>query len=245
MSTAVILCGGKGSRLYPYTVVMPKPMLPIGNMPIVEIISRQLNYYGFDDVVVSLGHNTHIIKHFLEGISGDPGLPKYRFVEESEPLGTAGPVGLLEEAPDNFLVMNGDILTNVALDEFFKFHLDKQAAFSICIRSTNYTLPFGSVEIDSDNNVKRFVEKPKIELLDNIGIYAYSQKALEYVKPNTQLYVNDLVQQLVEAGEKVCSYLDTSPYYWIDIGSHADYDKANFDLNNVISEFPYLKDIKS
>lgn len=241
----MILCGGKGTRLYPYTVVMPKPMLPIGNMPIVEIIARQLKFYGFEDVVVSLGHNAHIIKHFLEGMSGRKGLPEFRFVEETEPLGTAGPVGILDANFENIIVMNGDILTNVDIGEFFKFHLEKKAILSICIRSTSYTLPFGSIEIDQENNVKKFIEKPKIDLFDNIGIYAYSRKALNLIPKNKPLYVNDLVQQLVDSGEKVCAYLDSNPYYWIDIGSHADYDKANMDMNEVIKNFPYLKDLRN
>ena len=226
---AVILAGGKGTRLLPYTIVIPKPMLPIAGIPIIEIISRQLNYYGFDDVSVSLGHLSEMIKVYLTG--------------KEKAKGTAGPIKELGISAENFVVMNGDILTNINLKNLYEFHYENNAALTIAVRNTSYQLPFGAVTINSKNEVTNFEEKPKIELIDNIGAYVYSQRALTFMAKNEKIDVNTLVLRLLEAGEKVLAFLNVGPYYWIDIGTHADYEKANDELNGLLSEFPFLKGV--
>jgi len=240
---AVILAGGKGTRLLPYTIVIPKPMLPIAGIPIIEIISRQLNYYGFDDVTISLGHLSEIIKVYLMGKDADPGFPTFSYHIEETAKGTAGPIRELGVLAENFVVINGDILTNINLRELHEFHCENDAALTIAVRNTSYQLPFGAVTINSKNEVTNFEEKPKLELLDNIGAYVYSQRALTFIQDNEKVDVNDLVLRLIQAGEKVCAFLNVGPYYWIDIGTHADYEKANNELNGLLSEFPFLKGI--
>jgi len=241
---AVILAGGKGTRLLPYTIVIPKPMLPIAGIPIIEIISKQLNFYGFTDVTISLGHLSEMIKVFLSGKIGKVGFPTFSYHIETEPKGTAGPIKELGVSSENFVVMNGDILTNINLKNLYDFHIEKQATLTIAVRNTSHQLPFGAVTVNQNNEVINFEEKPKISLIDNIGAYVYSQRALAFIKENEKIDVNTLVLRLIEAGEKVCAYLNVGPYYWIDIGTHADYEKANEELEEFLSEFPFLKDIK-
>ena len=240
---AVILAGGKGTRLLPYTIVIPKPMLPIAGIPIIEIISRQLNYYGFDDVSVSLGHLSEMIKVYLTGKEAEPGFPTFSYHIEEKAKGTAGPIKELGISAENFVVMNGDILTNINLKNLYEFHYENNAALTIAVRNTSYQLPFGAVTINSKNEVTNFEEKPKIELIDNIGAYVYSQRALTFMAKNEKIDVNTLVLRLLEAGEKVLAFLNVGPYYWIDIGTHADYEKANDELNGLLSEFPFLKGV--
>ena len=240
---AVILAGGKGTRLLPYTIVIPKPMLPIAGIPIIEIISRQLSYYGFDDVSISLGHLSEMIKVYLKGKEAEPGFPTFSYHIEEKAKGTAGPIKELEISAENFVVMNGDILTNINLKNLYEFHYENNAALTIAVRNTSYQLPFGAVTINSKNEVTNFEEKPKIELIDNIGAYVYSQRALTFMAKNEKIDVNTLVLRLLEAGEKVLAFLNVGPYYWIDIGTHADYEKANDELNGLLSEFPFLKGV--
>ena len=240
---AVILAGGKGTRLLPYTIVIPKPMLPIAGIPIIEIISKQLDFYGFDDVTISLGHLSEMIKVFLTGKIGEPGFPTFSYHIETEAKGTAGPIKELKVDSENFVVMNGDILTNINLKKLYDFHCENHAALTIAVRNTSHQLPFGAVTVNEKNEVINFEEKPKIELMDNIGAYVYSQRALTFMEENEKIDVNTLILRLIEAGEKVCAFLNVGPYYWIDIGTHADYEKANDELNGLLSEFPFLKGI--
>jgi NDP-sugar pyrophosphorylase family protein len=237
---AVILAGGKGTRLLPYTIVIPKPMLPIAGIPIIEIIARQLKYYGFDDVTISLGHLSGMIKIFLEGKLEDNSFPLFKYHEENEPRGTSGPIKELGIESDNFVVMNGDILTNINLKKLFDFHVQKKATLTIGVRKTSHKLPFGSVTIGTNDQVTNFEEKPNIEIVDNIGSYVYSQRALSYIDVGEKIDVNTLVLRLIEAGEIVCAFMNEGPYYWIDIGTHADYEKANEELHKILQDFPFL-----
>ena len=237
---AIILAGGKGTRLLPYTIVVPKPMLPIDGMPIVEIIARQLKYFGFDDVSVSLGHLSGVIQFFLESKKEDVGLPKFTFHTESAPLGTSGPVKSINPEDEDFLVINGDILTSMNFSNLFEEHKASEASLTISARKTIYTLPLGSLEIDPNGFIVDFQEKPKLELIDNIGVYIYTKKALRYIQKDEKIDINILTRRLLDAGEKVFAYRDDGPYFWIDIGTHADYEKANEEFSNIKSNFPFL-----
>ena len=238
---AIILAGGKGTRLLPYTIVIPKPMLPIGDIPIIEIISRQLKFYNFNNVTISLGYHAEMIRHFLAEKITDQGLPKFDFFVEDIPLGTSGPVKAISPLSENFLVINGDILSTINLDELFREHCESSAALTIAIRQTDYKLPLGSIEIDHENNVVGFKEKPTLRFLDNIGAYVYNRKVLDYINEGEHIDVNTLTNRLITRGEKVSVFRSDGLYFWIDIGTHADYEKANHEFLRVSDKMPFLK----
>jgi NDP-sugar pyrophosphorylase family protein len=225
--------------------VIPKPLLPIGGIPIIEIICRQLGYYGFAKVSVSLGHLSEVLEIFLKGIKGRPGIPKLSFHKELEPLGTSGPVREIGVSAENFLVINGDVLTTMDLASIMKSHLENRAVLTIGARKTEYELPFGSLELDGQNSVTRFVEKPRLELIDNIGVYVYNKKALNFINPGEKIDVNILTNRLLQCGERVHAFRFDGPYFWIDIGTHADYEKANREFVEIRDMFPFLKGVNN
>ena len=243
MAKAIILAGGKGTRLLPYTIVVPKPMLPIGDIPIIEIISRQLKFYGFDEVVISLGHLSGVIKFFLESKTGDPGLPLFSYYTEHKALGTSGSIKAIDLEEEDFLVINGDILTTLNMREMLDAHRSRGALFTIGTRKTEYQLPLGSITLNDEGYVTEFAEKPTFEFMDNIGAYVYSKKVLEYIGPDEQIDVNILVQRLLSDHQKVLAYRSDGPYFWIDIGTHADYEKANNEFHKIEDQFPFLRGV--
>jgi NDP-sugar pyrophosphorylase family protein len=240
MNRAIILAGGKGTRLLPYTIVVPKPMLPIGEIPIIEIIARQLFYYGFSEVTISLGHLSGLIQTFLESKKNEKGFPSFHFVQENSPLGTSGPIKAINPTEDNFLVINGDILTTLNMRDMYDRHIKEKACLTVGVRLTEYQLPLGSITVDQNANITNFIEKPVVTHLDNIGAYVYSSRALEFVKPNEKIDVNILIERLIQSKEKVIAFRSDGPYYWIDIGTHADYEKANSNFSTIVKSMPFL-----
>jgi NDP-mannose synthase len=238
--TAIVLAGGKGVRLKPYTLAFPKPMLPVGEMPILEIILRQLKFHGFDKVVLSLGYMNEIIISYFETKNNADYLPKIEYYVEDSPLGTSGPIKAINPTDDSFLVMNGDILTNLDFTQMFQYHLDSKSDFTVAVRPTKHVLKYGIVEFDKSNNVKEFKEKPVLNFFDNVGIYIYNRENLKFIKPKVEYGVNTLVKSLLKDKNNVKSYYTEDEYYWIDIGSHGDYEKANKDFKNIKKKFPFL-----
>jgi NDP-sugar pyrophosphorylase family protein len=242
MANAIILAGGKGTRLLPYTIVMPKPMLPIGEIPIIEIISRQLYFHGFADVTVSLGHLSGIIELFLESKSQKEGMPKFHFFLEENPLGTSGPIKAINPDSDNFMVVNGDILTTLDMRKMWEKHIADNAILTVGVRATEYKLPLGAITVDDNWHITKFEEKPIINYLDNIGAYVYSKRVLEYMQPGERIDVNILIERLLAADEQVLAFRSDGPYFWIDIGTHADYEKANLQFSSLKDVMPFLKE---
>ena len=239
---AAILAGGKGTRLLPYTIVIPKPMLPVGNIPVIEIIARQLKYHGFDQVTISLGHMSGVIENFLKSHSNTQILPEFSFFQEKAPLGTSGAVPYLFDSQDeDLLVINGDVICTLDMSEMFRRHKERNSILTLGIRKTSHTLPLGSVTLDEKGYVKKFEEKPTLAFLDNIGVYAYSRRIKDYINDAERIDVNFLVDRLISAGEKVDTFLSEGLYYWIDIGTHADYEKANKEIDGILGEMPYMK----
>ena len=245
MPRAIVLAGGKGTRLLPYTVVIPKPMLPIGEIPIIEIISRQLKFHGFNEVTVSLGHLSGVIEHYLETKANVSGIPNFEYFLEQSPLGTSGPIKAISPSEDNFLVVNGDILTTLNMSEMWAEHIKEAAALTVGIRKTEYKLPLGSITVDNNSLVTNFEEKPTVTYLDNIGAYVYSKRALEYMEEGERIDVNILIERLIKAKEKVLAFRSDGPYFWIDIGTHADYEKANLEFTELRKSMPFLEEMES
>ncbi len=239
MKRAIVLAGGKGTRLHPYTVVFPKPMLPIGGAPILDTILRQLHHFGFDRVTLSLGYMAGLVQSYFEGEVAD-GIPTLDYYVEKKPLGTSGPVKAIEPEDEDFLVMNGDILSTLNLADLYDFHQRSGAILTLAVRKADYQLPLGIIEFDDDGTVREFREKPTVTHFDNVGIYIYNRRVLSYMKPDERCDVNFLVKDLIAAGEKVAAFHSQEPYYWIDIGRHGDFDKATEEFDKIREAFPFL-----
>lgn len=218
---AVILAGGKGTRLAPYTLVFPKPLMPLGETPILEIVIRQLVRRGFEEVTLAVGHLAQLIEsYFGDGARFDV---KIRYSREDRPLGTAGPLAAVGDLDEPFLVMNGDILTTLDYGSFLADHVESGAAASVATFRRAYTVDFGVVETDGERIVG-YIEKPETTCDVSMGINALSPHVLERIRPGERLDMPDLLLQLIGAGEEVRSV----PFEgrWLDIGRHDDFAAA-------------------
>ncbi len=232
---AVILAGGKGTRLAPYTTVFPKPLVPLGHRPILDIIVRQLAYYGFTDIVLTVGYLAELIQAYFQ--TANESLPDVRltYVKEREPLGTAGSLGLVEGLDEAFLVMNGDVLTSLNYAEMVAFHRDRGNALTIGIYDKAIPIDLGVIEMDAAGNVIGYLEKPVKHYPISMGIYVYEPAVLRYIKRGEHLDFPELVARLLAAGERVMGYTCTD--YWLDIGNPGDYQRAQEQFERMPEKF--------
>jgi NDP-sugar pyrophosphorylase family protein len=230
---AMILAGGMGTRLFPYTTVLPKPIMPIGEYSIIEIIIRQLKYYGFDDITISLGYLGDIVKAYLQD-GGKFGV-RINYVTEDEPLGTAGPLKKLSLCQLNkpILLMNGDILSDINYKELYEYHIKNKADFTIAAYNKEYKLQLGYLKTES-NKVIDYIEKPVNNYTISMGIYILEPYVISVVEKYCRMDVPDLVKELINKNMKVLTY-DFNKY-WLDLGTHLEYQKAT-------DEFEKYKDV--
>lgn len=221
---AVILAGGKGTRLAPYTTIFPKPLVPLGHRPILDIIVRQLAYYGFRDIVLTLGHLAELIQAYFSNCNGAFSQINISYVREKEPLGTAGSLGLVPGLNHTFLVMNGDILTSLDYSKLIDYHHEKKGILTIGMHSKRLRLDLGVIETDAEGILTGYLEKPEKTYPVSMGIYVYEPSVLDYIEPNEYLDFPDLVLRLLENGEKVVGY--PCDDFWMDIGRKEDYIQA-------------------
>jgi len=226
---AVILAGGKGRRLRPYTTVLPKPLMPIGDYPILEVILRQLDRCGFDEVIISTGYLHEIICAYLK-TSTDIDL-KIRYSHETTPLGTIAPLHLIDGLEDDFLVMNGDILTDLDYLKFMEYHKKSGGLATIAAYQRDVNIDFGVLKRDENSKITEFIEKPTYHFDVSMGIYAFRKEILEHVPENEHFGFDNLMYTLIDEKKDVFSY----PYdgYWLDIGRPDDYERSieEFDKN--------------
>jgi len=234
---AVILAGGRGTRLLPYTVVFPKPMLPVGGQPIIQTIVTQLAKAGFRDIVISLGYLGDMIELFFREKKNCPAGVQIRYVRESEPLGTAGALSLIGDLSENFLVVNGDILSSLCYREMYEYHLKKKSILTVAVGRKEVSINLGVLTLDANEKVTKFEEKPTYFFSDNMGIYVYSREAVRYLEKNKRTDVNILIQRLIDDQKPVYGFRSNEPYYWIDIGQHAEYEKANIEFEKHKEKF--------
>lgn len=221
---AVILAGGRGTRLAPYTTVLPKPLMPIGQYPILEVILRQLRGAGFERAEIATGYLSQLIEsYFGDGSRLD--IPVSYHKEES-PAGTAGPLVLMEDAlEDNFLVMNGDVLTDLDFCRLFTEHCSSGAALTAATCERTVTLGLGAIIRNSDGGVVDYLEKPTYHFECSAGIYVMHRRALQYIARKRPFDLPDLFKALISAGEDVETYPIEG--FWLDIGTPEDYQQAN------------------
>lgn len=223
---AVILAGGKGTRLKPYTISLPKPLVPIGELPIIEIIIRQLAKYGFDHITITVNHMAEIIKAYCG--DGSKWNVKIDYSLEDKPLSTMGPLKLIKDLPEDFLVMNGDVLTDLDLEKFYNNHVTNKNIFTISAYARLQKVDYGVLEVGSDNELVNFVEKPITQYNVSMGVYMASKKILEFI-PENQLYGFDhLMIDLIKFNQPATVRIHKG--YWLDIGRPDDYEKACDDM---------------
>ena len=230
---AVILAGGKGTRLSPYTKVLPKPLMPIGDMPILEVILRQIKLAGIDDVVLTVGHLSELLRTFFQDGSRLGLNISYNY--EDSPLGTAGPIAFVPNLEETFLVMNGDVLSTLPLRELLQFHRENNAIATIATHHRRVKVDLGVIQWDGDARVTGYIEKPTYDYSVSMGIYVFEPKVLSYIPKGEYYDFPDLVKKLIGVGEKVVGYRFDG--YWQDLGRPDDYESAAQDFDQMRSQF--------
>jgi NDP-mannose synthase len=218
---AVILAGGKGTRLHPYTLVLPKPLMPIGDVSILEVVLLQLASRGCTHVTLAVGYLSDLIRAVV-GDGRRYGLT-IEYSVESEPLGTAGPIGLVTGLDGTFLVMNGDILTDIDYGALAARNRAEGALCTVAVFQKNVKIDLGVLDINGDI-VVGYTEKPTLSYSVSSGIYAFDARALKYIPPNRPFDLPDLVRTIIAANEKVVAYRFGGA--WLDLGSPDDYTRA-------------------
>jgi len=222
---AVIMAGGFGIRLRPLTEDLPKPMLPVGNRPLLELIIEQLRQAGIQRVNITTHYKAEkITKHFGDGRAFGVEL---NYVSEDRPLGTAGALGLIERSQEPLLVINGDILTRVDFRAMLTYHQEHGADLTVAVRQYDLQVPYGVVECDG-SAVRRLSEKPLLSFFVNAGIYLLQPSVYRYIPDGERFDMTDLIQQLLNESRPVVSFPVLE--YWLDIGELADYQQAQKDL---------------
>ena len=219
---AIILAGGLGTRLKPYTHALPKPLMPVGEYPILEIVIRQLASAGFDRITLAVNHQADIIKAYFQ--DGSKWGVKIDYSLETKRLGTMGPLHLIDDLPDHFLVMNGDILTDVNYKELFDEHESSTASFTISSSLRESKIDYGVLEVDEKNFLKGFSEKPSQKFQVSMGVYMLSRSICDLIPNDTYFGFDELMLEMLDADLEVA----VRPFagYWLDIGRPDDYETA-------------------
>jgi len=231
---AVILAGGRGKRLLPYTTVFPKPLMPIGHRPVLDIIIQQLAGYGFHDIVLSVGYLAELIQAYFENSNGRNYDVRLTYIRENRPMGTAGSLRLIPGLTETFMVMNGDVLTSLDYSDLVAWHHKKQAVLTIATCRKTVNVDLGVIETTSDGTLLAYHEKPRQAYTVSMGIYVYEPAVLQFIEPGVYLDFPELVLRLLERGQRVVAY----PFdgYWLDIGREEDYLRAR-------QQFHQLEDV--
>lgn len=220
---AVVMAGGEGTRLRPYTQVIPKPLLPVGEKPILEIVVMQLRNEGFEDLIITTGYHGDLIKAYFQ--DGQRFGVKITYTSETEKMGTVGALSLIQEPiTEPFLVINGDVLTDLSLCRFMDSHLASGAILTLSLVKFRLDIPYGVVK-KSGNLFQSIEEKPRVFFDVAGGIYGFTPKVLEYIPPATSMDFPALIKLLKSHGEPVGCYEVVD--YWKDVGIPEDFTSVN------------------
>lgn len=230
---AVILAGGQGTRLRPYTTFFPKPLMPIGEMPILEVLLRQMRRAGVSDVTLTVNHLAEMLRMFFQDGS-NLGL-NIDYSTEDFPLGTAGPLSLLEGLDETFFVSNGDILSTIDMESLLAYHRQHGAVATIATHRRDIKIDLGVIQCNSQGFVTDYIEKPTYNFYVSMGIYIFEPGVLKHIPYAEYFDFPELVLKLIAEGEQVVSY----PFdgYWKDLGRPDDYEQAVVDFEQMRSLF--------
>lgn len=221
----VVLAGGRGRRLEPYTSVLPKPLMPIGNRSILELVVDQLAASGFRNLTFSVGYLSHLIRAVFENGAGEG--VDITYVKEIEPLGTAGPLRLVTGLDETFLVMNGDLLTTLEYSALLDHHLECGNVLTIAAHRRKVQTDYGVLHLGHAGDplrISAYEEKPEMSMNVSMGVYVLEPETLDYIPPGGPFDFPHLVQALLKAGLKVGAFVHDG--LWLDIGRHEDYEQA-------------------
>lgn len=219
---AVVLAGGKGTRLAPYTTVLPKPLMPIGGVAILDLVLRRIASAGFGPVTISVGHLAELIRAYV-GDGSRYGIP-IELRQETEPLGTAGPLALVPGLDRTFLLTNGDVLTDLDFGRLLDVHRAHGGAATIAAMRRAIRIESGVLETDAHGRLVAYTEKPSIETIVSLGIYLLEPEVLRWIDAGERLDLPELVARLLDAGRRVQCYFHEG--HWFDIGCEAEYREA-------------------
>jgi NDP-sugar pyrophosphorylase family protein len=219
---AVVLAGGKGTRLAPYTKILPKPLMPIDDMPILEIMLRQMKRAGVDEVILTVGYLSELLMAFFQ--NGERLGLKIEYSFETQPLGTAGPLSLIKGLDETFLVTNGDVLTTLDIRELVKTHQKSGAIATIAAHERRVKIDLGVIQFNGNDEVMGYIEKPTYDFSVSMGIYVFEPEVLAYIPYHEYFDFPNLVLRLLENRERVMGYRYDG--YWMDLGRPDDYEQA-------------------
>ena len=222
MSRAVILAGGRGTRLHPFTITLPKPLVPIGDQPILEIVIAQLIDHGFSHITLAVNHQAEIIRAYFG--DGERWNVKIDYSLENKPLGTMAPLRLIRDLPDDFLVMNGDVLTDLRFDRLLDEHIRGRQLFTISAARREQTIDYGVLQIGPDGYLSGFQEKPKIPYSVSMGVYCVNKKVLDWIPGGEAFGFDQLMLKMIAEQHRVRTVVHDG--YWLDIGRPDDYRQA-------------------
>ncbi len=227
---AVILAGGKGTRLRPYTTTLPKPLMPVGDRPILNLVMDGLRAAGVERVTLAVNHMAEVIMAFFG--SGEKFGLRIDYSVEDKPLGTIAPLKLIKDLPENFIVMNGDTLTDIDYVALYEAHIDSARPLTIATHRRQVKVDFGVLEVDeASGSVASFREKPTNHFEVSMGVYVFNRSLLERVPDDEPYGLDDLVLGMLQDGQPINAYRFDG--YWLDIGRPDDYDRANEDVEGL------------
>ena len=214
-NAVVIMAGGKGTRLDPYTKILPKPLIPIGDMPIVERIINRFHEYGCQSFHMTVNYKKNMIKAYFNEIDKAYSV---EYIDEEKPLGTAGSLYLLKDKiKDTFFLSNCDILIDGDYAEMLRHHKKQKAKITLITSLKNYVIPYGVIEIDDNSDVNKMIEKPEYNFLVNTGMYILEPEVFEDIPENKFFHITELINDYIQKGEKIAVY-PVSEGAWLDMG---------------------------
>ncbi|WP_433595876.1 nucleotidyltransferase family protein [Lysinibacillus xylanilyticus] len=236
-NTVVLMLGGLGTRLRPLTNDVPKPMLRVGNKPILETIIEGFKQYGYTDFIFSVNYKKEVIQEYFQ--NGEPFDVTIEYIEEDKKMGTAGALSLLKNRPTKpFFVMNGDLLTQINFDQLMQFHMEHKSVATMCVREYEYQIPYGVIETDGTDLVT-IKEKPIHRSFVNAGIYVLNPDVLDYIPQNKFYDMPSLFEKLIEVNHKTSVFPIRE--YWLDIGQVDEFKRADNEYTKIFLKEEVMK----